>query len=180
MAKHQGEALRHGPSLASLLTLETVLNRMESPADRMLRVVTPWSSYLVLPLFAFANAGVVVSMNVFNGHETLILAIMAGLIVGKPLGMTLFTMLAVRFGWASKPAEYSWPQLIGAGSLAGIGFTMSLFIAGQAFTGDSDFAAAKIAVFGASIISAIIGVLILLAVGRSQGDAVDDTETIVD
>ena len=169
-AKHQGEALRHGPSLGSMMTLETIINRMESPADRMLRVVTPWSSYLVLPLFAFANAGVVVSMDVFNGHEMLILAIMAGLIVGKPLGMTLVTMLAVRLGWAIKPAEYSWRQLAGAGSLAGIGFTMSLFIAGQAFPDDGDFAAAKIAVFGASIISAVIGVLILLWAGRDQTD----------
>lgn len=175
-ARHQGEALRHGPSLPAMLTLETVLNRMESPADRMLRVVTPWSSYLVLPLFAFANAGVAISMDVFTGHETLILAIMAGLILGKPLGMMSATMLAVRLGWASKPAEYSWRQMAGAGSLAGIGFTMSLFIAGQAFPGDSDFAAAKIAVFSASIISAVIGVLILFG-ANGKDDNNEETES---
>jgi len=71
--------------------------------------------------------------------------------------------LAVRFGIATKPAEYSWRQLAGAGALAGIGFTMSLFIAGEAFASAPDFAAAKIAVFSASLIAGIVGASILWA-----------------
>ena len=87
--------------------------------------------------------------------------IVAGLVIGKPLGFIGATALAVNLGLATKPAEYSWRQLAGAGALAGIGFTMSLFIAGQAFTVPQDFAAAKIAVFSASVVSAVIGVALL-------------------
>jgi NhaA family Na+:H+ antiporter len=81
--------------------------------------------------------------------------------VGKPLGFVLASWLAVKLRVAEKPAAYSWRQLVGAGALAGIGFTMSLFIAGQAFAVPEDFAAAKIAVFAASVLSAIAGVAIL-------------------
>jgi NhaA family Na+:H+ antiporter len=93
------------------------------------------------------------------------------LLIGKPLGLVLASALAVRLGIATKPDEYSWRQLIGAGALAGIGFTMSLFIAGQAFPAETDFAAAKIAVFAASIASAILGVAILWnADGQRRGN----------
>jgi NhaA family Na+:H+ antiporter len=115
----------------------------------------------VLPLFALANAGVVLSLEVIQGRESLMLAIALGLAVGKPLGLLLGGALAVGTGLAVKPAAYSWRQLAGAGALAGIGFTMSLFIAGQAFLVPADFAAAKLAVFGASLLSALIGVALL-------------------
>ena len=98
---------------------------------------------------------------VIAGHEPLMLAIIAGLVVGKPAGMVFASAAAVWLALAEKPAAYTWRQLAGAGALAGIGFTMSLFIAGQSFKVPSDFAAAKIAVFAASIISALVGVAIL-------------------
>ena len=88
--------------------------------------------------------------------------IILGLIVGKPLGIFLASWLAVRFRIAVKPNEYSWRQLAGAGALGGIGFTMSLFIAGEAFPDAADFAAAKIAIFIASIVAGVIGTAILL------------------
>jgi Na+:H+ antiporter, NhaA family len=167
-AEHDGEVLRHGPSLPTLRALDAIHDRLESPADRVLRHVAPRSSYAVLPLFALANAGVVMSTDVLSGHEPLILAIVCGLVLGKPLGLVLACWLAVRAGWAVKPSEYSWRQLIGAGALAGIGFTMSLFIAAQAFPDESSFAAAKIAVFAASVISAVAGVAILWNAHRPQ------------
>jgi NhaA family Na+:H+ antiporter len=160
-AAHSGEVLRHGPSLPAMRALDAIHDRLESPADRLLRHAGARSSYLVLPLFALANAGVVLSAEVLSGREMLVAAIIAGLVAGKPVGMLGATALAVRLGIAVKPAEYSWVQLLGAGCLAGIGFTMSLFIAGQAFLDPQDFAAAKIAVFAASILSAVIGALIL-------------------
>ena len=92
-------------------------------------------------------------------------AIVCGLAIGKPAGFILASWLAVKLGIAEKPAAYSWRQLAGAGALAGIGFTMSLFIAGQAFPAMDDFAAAKIAVFAASVLSAVIGVA--MSVGRT-------------
>jgi NhaA family Na+:H+ antiporter len=160
-ARHGDEVLRHGPSQPTLDALDAIHDRIESPADRLLRHAGARSSYIVLPLFALANAGVVIATDVFTGRELLMAAIAAGLVIGKPLGLVIASVIAVQLGAAIKPAEYSWRQLCGAGALAGIGFTMSLFIAGQALPNAPDFAAAKIAVFVASILSALIGVAIL-------------------
>jgi Na+:H+ antiporter, NhaA family len=160
-ARYSGDVLRHGPSRPALDALDRIYERLESPAARLLRLAGARSSYLVLPLFALANAGVVVSMEALVGHERLMLAIIVGLVVGKPLGLMAAAALAVRSGLAVKPDVYSWGQMAGAATLAGIGFTMSLFIAGQAMPTAADFAAAKIAIFGASVISAVIGVWLL-------------------
>jgi NhaA family Na+:H+ antiporter len=160
-AHHSGEQFRRGPSAPALQALDAIHDRLESPTDRLLRNVAPRSSYLVLPIFALANAGVAVTTDVVNQHGMLVLAIMAGLSIGKPLGFILASALAVRLGLAQKPGAYSWRQLAGAGALAGIGFTMSLFIAGQAFPVAGDFAVAKIAVFAASVLSSVIGVAVL-------------------
>jgi NhaA family Na+:H+ antiporter len=140
----------------------------------------PWSSYVMLPVFALANAGVILSLGVFETHSRLMLAIILGLVVGKPVGIFVAAWLAVQLRVAVKPAEYSWRQLAGAGALAGIGFTMSLFIAGEAFPAAADFAAAKIAIFIASLAAGIVGAAILWR-ERSSPDpaeesAVDDRE----
>jgi NhaA family Na+:H+ antiporter len=160
-AQHGGEQYRRGPSLPALRALDAIHDRLESPADRMLRNVGPRSSYLVLPIFALANAGVAIGAHDLGGHGPLLLAIIAGLVLGKPLGFFAAAALAVRLGLAEKPREYTWRQLVGAGALAGIGFTMSLFIAGQAFPVPGDFAMAKVAVFTASVVSSVIGVAVL-------------------
>jgi len=168
-ARRSDEILRHGPSLPAMRALEAIHDRLESPADRLLRNAGGPSSYVVLPLFALANAGVAITADVLTGHEPLMLAIIVGLVIGKPLGLVSASVLAVRLGIATKPDEYSWRQLIGAGALAGIGFTMSLFIASQAFPTETDFAAAKIAVFAASIASAVLGVAVLWNADGQRG-----------
>jgi len=175
-ARHGGEQYRQGPSVPALRALDAIHDRLESPADRMLRTVGLRSSYLVLPIFALANAGVAITTDVFSGRELLMLAIMIGLVIGKPLGFIVASALAVRLGLAQKPNAYSWRQLAGAGALAGIGFTMSLFIAGQAFPVPGDFAAAKIAVFAASVLAAVIGVAILWHAPREDtaGEVADE------
>jgi Na+:H+ antiporter, NhaA family len=160
-AEHGQEVLRHGPSLPALRALDAIHDRLESPADRMLRTVAPRSSYLVLPLFALANAGVTLSAHLLTGRTGLALAILGGLVLGKPAGIVLGSVLAVRARWAEKPADYSWRQLLGAGALGGIGFTMSLFIAGESFPVADDFAAAKFAVLGASLAAGVAGVAVL-------------------
>jgi Na+:H+ antiporter, NhaA family len=168
-ARRQKEGvLTLGPSPAALRAFDAIHDRLESPADRMLRTVSLRSNYFVLPIFALANAGVRLNAEVIGGHGVLMTAIALGLIVGKPLGLISASALAVRLGLATKPDQYSWRQLAGAGALAGIGFTMSLFIAGEAFPKPEDFAAAKIAVFAASIISAVIGVAILWNAGPER------------
>jgi NhaA family Na+:H+ antiporter len=167
-ARRSSEVLHGGPSLPALRALDAIHDRLESPADRLLRHAGARSSYLVLPIFALANAGVAITPGVLDGRGALVAAIVAGLAVGKPLGMLAFSALAVRLRLATKPEAYSWRQLAGAGGLAGIGFTMSLFIAGQAFTDPSDFAAAKIAVFAASILSSLVGIALLRSAPATQ------------
>jgi NhaA family Na+:H+ antiporter len=166
-ASSGGEVLRHGPSAPALRALDAIHDRIESPADRLLRHAGARSSYLVLPLFALANAGVVLRADMFSGREQLIAAIIAGLVIGKPLGILLASALAVSTRLALKPNQYSWAQLAGAAALAGIGFTMSLFIAGEAFPLEADFEAAKIAIFIASVLSAVVGVTLLAFAARS-------------
>ncbi len=158
-----GEAvLRHGPSQPALRALDTIHDRVESPASKLLRSMEPWSSYVVLPVFALANAGLVWATGMLDGRTQLVLAIVLGLVVGKPLGIVAASWIAVRLKIAAKPEAYTWRQLAGAGALGGIGFTMSLFIAGQAFPNEADFTAAKVAIFLASLIAGVLGVLILL------------------
>lgn len=157
----QEKVLRHGPSEPTLRSLDVIHDRVESPASKLLRSTEPWSSYVVLPLFAFANAGVLLALEVIEGRESLMLAIVAGLVVGKAGGILGGAALAVWLGIATKPADYSWRQLAGTGALAGIGFTMSLYIAAKALPDPGDFAAAKIAVFLASILAAFVGVALL-------------------
>ena len=164
-AAHNGEPLRNGPSVPAMRALDAIHERLESPAERLLRHAGARSSYVVLPLFALANAGVVLSLDVVHGHEKMMLAVIVGLVVGKPLGIFAASALAAWLGLAVKPAAYSWRQLAGAGALGGIGFAMSLFIAGQAFTAESDFMAAKLAIFAASILSAVIGAAVLWNAG---------------
>ena len=167
-ARHEGEVLRHGPSTPALHALDAIYDRLESPADRLLRHAGARSSYAVLPIFALAKADVAINLSVFVGHGWLIAAIVAGLAIGKPLGVFLAAAGAARAGIAVKPAEYTWRQLAGAGALAGIGFTMSLFIARQAFPSATDFSAAKIAVFAASILSAVVGTALLCGASRQE------------
>jgi len=170
--RRRGEALmRHGLSEPALRAFDAIHDRIESPTDKLLRSIEPWSSYVVLPIFALANAGVIMSFDVVQTHGSLMLAIILGLVIGKPVGIVAASWLAVRFRIATKPAEYSWRQLCGAGALAGIGFTMSLFIAGEAFPNSADFAAAKIAIFTASLIAGVIGTAILWSKPRQADTA---------
>ncbi len=112
-----------------------------------------------MPLFALANAGVTIN---FSGLTSAVaFAVIVGLFVGKPLGIVLFSWLAVRFKMAALPEGITWGVVLGGGFLAGIGFTMALFIAGLALNG-SMLDDAKLGILVGSLISAIFGVLILI------------------
>ncbi|HET7584343.1 MAG TPA: Na+/H+ antiporter NhaA [Gemmatimonadaceae bacterium] len=168
--RYRGEAvMRSGPSASALHALDAVHDRIESPASKLLRAVEPWSSYAVLPVFALANAGLAWSSDIVHGHLRLIGAMAIALVVGKFAGIIAGARLAVRLGIAEKPAEYSWRQVAGAGALAGIGFTMSLFIAGQSFSG-SNFAAAKVGIFLASAVAGVMGTAMLWTAGQADSD----------
>jgi NhaA family Na+:H+ antiporter len=144
---------------AAATSLETVVDRLQSPAQRLEHQLNPWSIYLILPIFALANAGVVfigtgASVNLLNPIS---LGIIFGLVIGKPLGISLFSWLAIRLGIARLPAGVNWAQFLSATFLAGIGFTISLFLANAAFSDPAQVVSAKIAILLASILSALAG-----------------------
>jgi NhaA family Na+:H+ antiporter len=171
--------MRHRLSAGAMRAIDAIHNRLESPADRLLRHVEIGSSYVVLPIFAFANAGVTIVPDLIGGHAGLVIAIVAGLVVGKPLGIVGGSYLAVRSGLATKPDAYGWDHVVGAGLLSGIGFTMSLFIASQSFVVAADFDAAKLAIFIASAVAAVIGVSALwLAAARHPDDGENEPTAV--
>lgn len=136
----------------------------KSPAKQLEHVLHPWVAFLILPLFAFANAGVSLQGVTFAGLTSLLpLGIIAGLFVGKPLGISLFCWLALKFKWASLPPGTRFPQIMAVGVLCGIGFTMSIFIATLAFSSVDPGLInwAKLGILIGSILSAIIGYMIL-------------------
>jgi len=148
---------------AAAHTLEAIAERMQTPAQRLEHSVTPWATYLILPLFALANAGVSLRGNVLDAVTSPVgLGIIAGLVLGKPIGITLLSWLAIKIGVAEMPARVSWPQLFSATFLAGIGFTMSLFIANSAFSSPDLLSDAKISILAASLLAGTIGVILLL------------------
>jgi NhaA family Na+:H+ antiporter len=115
-----------------------------------------------VPLFAFSNAGIIIDNQLLGQvFEPISLGIILGLFLGKPLGIYLFALVGVRLGFAQKPIDVCWTQIIGIGFLGGIGFTMSFFVSQLAFTDPAVLSLAKIAVLIASAFSGLIGFLIL-------------------
>lgn len=148
---------------ATIQTLETITNKMQSPARRMEHQLNNWSIFLILPIFALANAGVHLDMgSASNLTSPVGLGIILGLFIGKPLGVTLICLTIIKIGLAELPSGISWRHFISSTFLAGIGFTMSLFIAGAAFPGDPTLLnTAKLAIFAASILAGIVGSLLV-------------------
>jgi NhaA family Na+:H+ antiporter len=164
---------------AAATSLETIIDRIQSPAQRLEHQLNPWSTYLILPIFALANAGVAFNtagpdLNLFNPVG---LGIIFGLVLGKPLGIALFSWLAVRLSIARLPAGVSWRMFLSASFLAGIGFTISLFIANAAFGDPALVASAKIAILVASILSALIG-WVLFTIANRQQDQISKSDLI--
>jgi NhaA family Na+:H+ antiporter len=147
-------------SSGSLHLLQQALDRLREPGYHLQQALEGWSNFLILPLFAFFNTGIVLIGQPFDWTAPEVLGVMAGLIIGKPLGIVLICWLAVNLGIARLPKGVTWRHMIGGGSLAGIGFTMSFFIAAAAFDGAA-LNSVKLAVLIASVIAAIIGTLIL-------------------
>ena len=130
-----------------------------SPLDRLETALHPWVAFGIMPLFALANAGVRIEWG--GVGNPVAVAIAVGLIAGKPLGILGFSWIAVRLGLARLPAGMGWKPLIGASCLAGVGFTMSLFVAGLALKGDL-LDAGKSGILVGSVVSAVLGVALLV------------------
>lgn len=131
---------------------------VQTPLQRMEHELHPWVTFLIMPLFALANAGVGLGAGIADAlTDRVSLGIIAGLIIGKQAGITLFAWLAVKTGLAALPGDISWKDIYAAGWLGGIGFTMSLFIANLAFDGSPFLSVSKVGILAASFIAGVVG-----------------------
>lgn len=146
------------------LDLQNYKGKHYSPANKIRHIIHNWVAFLILPLFAFANAGIDLKQIDFNSmNNSVSLGILLGLFVGKQVGVFLFVFIAVKLKFAKLPKCSSWLQIYGISVLTGIGFTMSLFIDSLAYPDDSMYLYTdKLAILIASFLSGIIGYLILL------------------
>ncbi len=149
--------------------LELQCELIQSPLHRIEHRLQPWVGFFIMPLFALANAGVPILGNLRAAiKHPVTLGVALGLIAGKPLGITAAAWLGTKLKIAAAPAEVSWKQIIGASCLCGIGFTMSLFIAGLAFGQGALLDLSKIGTLGASILAGAGGALVLRRVKPLQ------------
>ncbi|WP_171054534.1 Na+/H+ antiporter NhaA [Roseovarius arcticus] len=146
--------------------MENAIARLREPGRHLQHALERWTNFLILPLFAFVNTGVLLVGSNFLPLAPEALGVMLGLMIGKPLGIVLACWCAIRLGWAQLSSEISWPQFVGAGFLAGVGFTMSIFIATAAFDGPQ-LATIKLAILLGSTASATIGMSILVLASRA-------------
>lgn len=130
-----------------------------SPVERLEIALHPWVGFVIMPLFALANAGL--PLSIAGLADSVTVAVFLGFALGKPIGVLTFTWLALRSHIAMRPPDLSWRLLAGGGLLAGIGFTMALFIANLAFT-ETQIDSAKLGIFSASVFSALAGIALLM------------------
>ncbi|HMM48107.1 MAG TPA: Na+/H+ antiporter NhaA [Miltoncostaeaceae bacterium] len=156
------------------LRLAWLARETVSPLTRLEHSLHPWSSFVVLPIFALANAGIVLNHAALTAAFETPLAVAVGLslVVGKALGLTGGAALAIALGITSLPRGVRWSHMVGVGTLAGIGFTVSLFISELAYDEPDMVSAAKIGVFAGSLIAAGLGVALLLWAGRRGSSSV--------
>lgn len=145
----------------TLQIAEVAAREALSPVERLEIMLHPWVGFVIMPLFAFANAGMTLSLERLDG--ALAIAVLVALAIGKPIGVLAFSWLAVRSGIAARPPDLSWAAVTGGGLLAGIGFTMALFIANLSFD-QSLIESAKLGIFLASTVSAVAGLALLTRV----------------
>jgi Na+:H+ antiporter, NhaA family len=147
---------------SAVYELEELCESVQAPLQRLEHGLHPWVSFGIVPIFALANAGVSLSTAALAGEGLLIsMGIVLGLVVGKPIGLILAAWLAVWLKVATLPSGVSWSHVIGAGCLAGLGFTMSLFIATLAFDDVALLEAAKLGILAASVVAGVVGAIVL-------------------
>jgi NhaA family Na+:H+ antiporter len=143
-----------------------------SLAERLAHDLHPVSAFLVVPLFALANAGVSLERGVLGppGAGAVLAGVVAGRVLGKVAGITAAAWVAVRLGLAARPEGTTWGQLAGVATVAGIGFTVPLFVADLAFPDGRLLAPVKLGLLAASVVSGVAGALVLVRAGGRLGD----------
>jgi len=170
MLKSGVHATIAGVLLAFAMPFSTKQDDEESPSHRLEHLLHKPVAFVILPIFALANTAIVIgadwSQNLLTANSE---GIMAGLLIGKPLGILVVGFAAVTFGLCKLPEDLNWKHIAGAGMLGGIGFTMSIFITNLAFVGDAQVInASKIAVLLASLTAGIVGFIWLRLVTKSE------------
>ncbi len=163
------DAGEEGPNVLTNEERQTYVHEIERNSERILTPLqrfehglAPWVSFLIMPSFALANAGVSLGEGLIESLlNSISIGIIAGLFIGKQVGIFLFSWLSIKLGLSSKLIGVNWKNLYGAGILAGIGFTMSLFITNLAFADNELVEIAKVGILLASLISGVAGFIIL-------------------
>lgn len=154
--------------LKNVAHLSRVSREVVPPATRLERALHPWVNFAVLPLFALTNAGVCLidgSLgNIFA--DPALYGVFLGLVLGKPLGILLFSLVTVKLKIAHLPENSNWMHIVGAGILGGVGFTMAIFVANLAFTDPAMVTTAKVGILSASALAGVIGFLFLWVQAR--------------
>ena len=160
--RHDGDGA-HAVKQDALLQMERLSRDSASPLDRLEHLLHPWVSYAIMPVFALANAGVPLSGGALSdaAASDVTLGIIAGLVIGKPLGIVIAAWLACRFGLAQLPESTGYAHILGAGLLGGIGFTVAIFIAGLAFDSEALISNAKMGILAASAVAGAVGFVFL-------------------
>lgn len=153
--------------------MRRTVNAAQSPLQRMEHSVSPWVTFIIIPVFVLSNAGIDLTDIQWENalSEKVTLGVILGLVVGKFIGISLFSWIAVHFGLGRLPRGVAWKHLLGAAWLGGIGFTMSLFIGQLAFTDPVHIEQAKLGILLASVVSAVVGLIWLYSAGGREGIA---------
>ena len=143
-------------------------DKVQNPLVKLEHQLHGLSAFFIMPLFAFSNAGVILDFSAVSQNMMIVVGVVLGLIVGKPLGIVGFTYLAQKLNIVKKPKDLSWDEVIAVGFLGGIGFTMSIFITQLAFLDQSVIDAVKLGIFFASFIAGVLGVLLILKAYKNK------------
>ncbi len=147
-------------------------DKVQNPLVKLEHQLHSLSAFIIMPLFAFSNAGVILDFSSVNNHIMIVLGVVLGLLVGKPLGIVGFAYLADKMKLIKKPDSLTWSEVIAVGFLGGIGFTMSIFVTQLAYTDESVMGAVKIGIFLASLLAGFIAVILLLKVNYKPSEAI--------
>lgn len=146
-------------------------DKVQNPLVKLEHQLHGLSAFFIMPLFAFSNAGVILDFSAVSQNLTIVLGVVLGLLIGKPIGIVSFTYLAQKVKLLKKPDDLAWNEIVAVGFLGGIGFTMSIFITQLAFIDESVIGAVKIGIFIASFIAGIIGVILILNAHKKKMQA---------
>lgn len=178
VTREQVEATIEDPTvdeITSAVEAARLINESVPVGSRLIRAIHPWTSFVIIPVFALANAGIALDTDALSAAVTspVTIGIAVGLVVGKTIGVAGAVYVAVRTGIAPLPAHATPSQVIGVCALAGIGFTVSLFIASLAFDDAATISEAKIGILAASVVAAVLGATILLRAGAAQPEPLE-------